>query len=73
MRLPELDYILDRALGRNRLGSSLFLWAVTACALAVPLVEPIWEGPVAAAPTCRPALTCPFQPPANSGQTHPNF
>ena len=73
MRLPELEYILSRALGRNRLGSSLLLWTVTACALAVPLIEPIWEGPAIAAPTCRPALICPFQAPARSGQAHPNF
>jgi len=73
MRLPELEYILDRALSRNRLGSSHFLWVVAAFALALPLVEPIWEGPVATAPDCRPALTCPFQPPADREAAHPNF
>jgi hypothetical protein len=73
MRLPELEYILDRALSRNRLGFSHFLWAVVAFALALPLVEPIWEGPAAATPACRPALICPFQPPANREAAHPNF
>jgi hypothetical protein len=73
MRLPELDYILNRALSRTRLGSIHLLWAVVAFALALPLVEPIWEGPVAAAPACRPAIICPFQPPANRVAAHANF
>jgi hypothetical protein len=73
MRLPELEYILDRALSQSRLGSSHLLWAVVAFALALPLVLPIWEGPVATAPACRPALTCPFQPPAHQGSARPNF
>ena len=73
MRIPELDYILNRALSRNRLGSSYFLWAVVAFALALPLVEPIWEGPVATAPACRPALICPLEPPVTREATRPNF
>jgi hypothetical protein len=73
MRHPELEYILDRALGPHRLGSSYLVWVVAALALALPLIEPIWEGPAATTPTCRPALICPFQPPANRVAAQPNF
>jgi hypothetical protein len=54
----DVQFILDRVSLDGRLGPLSFASAVIIAALASPLFEPIWSGPVLAQTASAPAWMC---------------